>query len=157
MAASHVLLFAFLIGLLVGLRALTPPAATSWAAHYGWLTLRSPLSWLGTAPAAAIFTVLALVELINDKRATTPARTAPPGLIARIVMGAFTGACVATAGGQGLAVGAVVGVVGALAGTYGGYQARTRLVKALGSPDWVVAVLEDIITIGGSLLVVSRF
>jgi hypothetical protein len=31
------------------------------------------------------------------------------------------------------------------------------LVKALGAPDYVIAVLEDLVTIGGSLLVVSRF
>jgi uncharacterized membrane protein len=78
-------------------------------------------------------------------------------LIARIVMGAFTGACVTTAGGQGLVLGALVAVVGALAGTFGGYHARKGLVKALGSPDFAVALIEDLIAIGGSLWVVSRF
>jgi uncharacterized membrane protein len=53
--------------------------------------------------------------------------------------------------------GAVLGIVGTLAGTYGGYQARSRLVKALGTPDFVIALLEDLVTIGGSLWVVSRF
>jgi uncharacterized membrane protein len=47
--------------------------------------------------------------------------------------------------------------MGALAGTYGGYQARTRLVKALGTPDFVIALLEDLVTIAGSLGVVARF
>jgi uncharacterized membrane protein len=64
---------------------------------------------------------------------------------------------VATAGDQGLALGAILGIVGALVGTFGGYQARTRLVKALGTPDYVIAVLEDLVAIGGSLFVVSRF
>jgi len=41
-------------------------------------------------------------------------------------------------------------------GTYGGYQARTRSVKALGVPDVVIAVVEDIVAIGGGLLVLSR-
>ena len=63
----------------------------------------------------------------------------------------------ATAGDQGLALGAILGIVGALVGTFGGYQARTRLVKALGTPDYVIAVLEDLVAIGGSLFVVSRF
>jgi len=157
MTGSYVLLLAFLIGLFNGLRSLTPPAVTAWAAHLGWLKLRSPLSWLGTTPAAVIFTVLAVVELVSDKLPKTPSRTAPPGLIARIVMGGFTGACVATAGGQGLPLGAILGIAGALAGTFGGYQVRTRLVKALGTPDYVIAVLEDLVTIGGSLWVVSRF
>jgi uncharacterized membrane protein len=154
---SYVLLLTFLAGLFTGLRSLTPPAVTAWAGRVGWLKLRSPLSWLGTTPAAIIFTVLAIIELVNDKLPKTPSRTAPPGLIARIVMGAFTGACVATAGDQGLFLGFILGVIGALVGTFGGYQARARLVKALGTLDYVVAVVEDLIAIGGSLWVVSRF
>lgn len=157
MTPSYALLLAFLIGLFAGLRSLTPPAATAWAAHLGWLTLRSPLSWLGTMPAAIIFSVLAIVELVSDKLPKTPSRTAPPGLIARIVTGGLTGACVATAGGEGLVLGVVLGIGGALVGTFGGYQARKRLVKALGSPDYVVAVFEDLVAIGGSLWAVSRF
>jgi uncharacterized membrane protein len=157
MSASYVLLLAFLIGLFSGLRSLTPTAVTAWAARLGWLRLGSGLTWLGTTPAAVIFTVLAIVELVNDKLPKTPSRTAPVGLTARIVTGGFTGACVATAGDQGLALGAILGIVGALVGTFGGYQVRRRLVKALGTPDYVIAVLEDLVTIGGSLLVVSRF
>jgi len=152
-----IFLFTFLAGLFVGLRSLTPPAVTAWAAHLGWLRLPRTLAWIGTAPAVGIFSLLALVELVSDKLPKTPSRTAPPGLIARIVMGALTGACVATAGGEGIVLGAVLGIVGALAGTFGGYQVRTRLVKALGTPDFVVAILEDLVAIGGSLWVVSRF
>jgi uncharacterized membrane protein len=157
MAPTQVLLFAFLIGFFTGLRSLTPLAVTAWAAHLGWLKVPSPLSWISTAPAAIIFTIFALVELVTDKLPKTPSRTAPPGLIARILMGGLTGACVALAGGAGIVLGAVLGMVGALAGTFGGYQARTRLVKALGTPDFVIALVEDLVTIGGSLLVVSRF
>jgi uncharacterized membrane protein len=54
-------------------------------------------------------------------------------------------------------LGGFLGVVGGIAGCFGGYQARTRLTKALGTPDFVVAVLEDLVAIGGSLWVVSRF
>jgi uncharacterized membrane protein len=157
MAPTQVLLFAFLIGFFTGLRSLTPTAVTAWAAHLGWLKVPSPLSWIGTKPAAIVFTLFALVELVSDKLPKTPSRTAPPGLIARILLGALSGACVASAGGEGIVLGAVLGIVGALAGTYGGYQARTRLVKALGTPDFVIALLEDLVTIGGSLWVVSRF
>jgi len=157
MAPTQVLLFAFVIGLLTGFRSLTPTAVTAWAAHAGWLKLPSPLSWCGTTTAAVIFTLLALLELITDKLPKTPSRTAPPGLIARILLGALSGASIASAGGEGIVLGAALGIVGALAGTYGGYQARTRLVKALGTPDFVIALLEDLVAIGGSLWVVSRF
>jgi uncharacterized membrane protein len=39
----------------------------------------------------------------------------------------------------------------------GGYEARTRLVKALRVPDFVIALLEDAIAVGGGLFLVSRF
>jgi uncharacterized membrane protein len=157
MAPTQVLLLAFLIGFFTGLRSLTPTAATAWATHSGWLKVPSPLSWIGTTTAAVISTLLAPVELVTDKLPKTPSRTAPPGLIARILLGALSSASVASAGEEGIVLGAALGIVGALAGTYGGYQARTRLVKALGTPDFVIALLEDLVTLGGSLWVVSRF
>jgi uncharacterized membrane protein len=151
------LLLAFLIGVFTGLRGLTPIAVTSWAAYLGWMKLDGLLGYIGSLPAAAIFTLAALGELVADKLPKTPSRTAPPGLISRTLMGALTGACVASAGGQNAAVGAGLGVAGAMVGTFGGYQARTRLVKALGVPDLYVALAEDLVAIAGSLFVVSRF
>lgn len=154
MTLPTALLLIFLIGLFTGLRSLTPIAITAWAARIGWLKL-GVLTWLRDTPIAIVFTVLAALEIINDKRPTTPARTARPG--ARIVMSGLVGACLATPSGQGLILGAIVAIIGALAGTFGGYQARTRLVRILGTPDYVVAIIEDLIAIGGSFWVVSRF
>ncbi len=112
---------------------------------------------IGSLPSALIFTALAVAELVADKLPSTPSRTAPPGLIARIVTGALTGACVGIAGGQSAIAGALLGAAGGVAGCFGGYQARKRLVKSLGSPDIYVALVEDLIAIGGSLWVVTRF
>ena len=151
-----ILFYALLIGVLTGLRSLTPVAVTAWYAHLGWIKLQSPLAWVGSMASAAIFTVLAIIELVTDKLPKTPSRTAPPGLIARIVLGGLAGACVAMAGGAGAITGAGLGAIGGIAGAFGGYQARTRLVKALHAPDYVVAVLEDLLTICGSLWVLSR-
>ncbi len=81
------LLFAFLIGFFAGLRSLMAPATTAWAVHLGWLKIQRPLSLIGAVPSVGIFTVLAVIELIADKRPQTPSRTSPPGLIARIVTG----------------------------------------------------------------------
>ena len=56
-------LFALLIGIVAGLRAMTAPAAVAWAARLGWLPLAGlPLAWLGGTVAVAIFTVLAALE-----------------------------------------------------------------------------------------------
>ena len=151
------LLFAFLIGFFAGLRSLTPPAATAWAVYLGWLKLQRPLALIGTLPAVIVLTLLALAELVADKLPQTPSRTAPVGLIARLVTGGLAGACVAAGGAGSALLGALLGGVGGLVGGFAGYEARTQLVKALDSSDVVIALLEDLLAIGGSLWVVSRF
>jgi uncharacterized membrane protein len=158
MSASEVWLLAFLLGIVAGLRSVTAPAVLAWAAHHNWLNVHNtPLSFMASTAATVIFVLLAVGELIADQLPSTPSRTAPPGLIARIVTGALCGAGIAAAGTQSLVLGAILGVAGALIGTFGGYQARTRLVKVLKVPDLVIATLEDIVAIGGGLLIVSRF
>jgi len=151
------LLFAFLIGFFAGLRSLTPPAAVAWATHLGWLKLARPLSFVGSLPAVIILSLSAITEVFIDKLPSTPNRTAPLGLIARIVTGGFAGACVSVGGGRSAFVGAGLGVIGGVVGSFAGYHARARLVKSLRQPDFNIALLEDLIAIGGSLLIVSRF
>jgi uncharacterized membrane protein len=151
------LFLVFLIGFFAGLRSLTAPAATAWAARLGWLRLERPLSLIGSIPSVAIFTVLAVVELVGDKLPKTPNRTSPMGMSARIVTGALTGACVAAGGAQGLFLGAILGAAGGVAGAFGGYQARARLVRALGTRDIYIALVEDLVAVAGSLWVVSQF
>jgi uncharacterized membrane protein len=154
----QVLLLAFLIGVVAGLRSLTAPALVSWAAHRSWLNLNNtPLSFMGSTVAVVIFTLLAVVELVADQLPSTPSRTAPPGLIARIVLGGLSGAGLALSGAQSIALGAVLGVAGGIAGAFAGYEVRARLVKAFKVPDLVIALLEDAVAIAGGLFIVSRF
>ena len=158
MNASQVLLLAFLIGVVAGLRSLTAPAVVAWAAHRNWLNLHNtPLSFMGSTAAVVIFTLLAVVELVVDQLPSTPSRTKPPGLIGRIVLGGLSGAAVAVSGAQSIALGAVLGVAGGIAGAFAGYEVRTRLVKALKVPDLVIALSEDAVAIAGGLFIVSRF
>ncbi len=158
MNPSEVLLLAFLIGVVSGLRSLTAPAVVAWAAHRNWLNVQNtPLSFMGSTAALVIFVLLAIVELVADQLPKTPSRLKPPGLIARIVLGGLSGAAVGVAGGQALALGGVLGAAGGIVGAFGGYQARTGLVRALKVPDIVIALLEDAVAIGGGLFLVSRF
>jgi uncharacterized membrane protein len=150
------LAFSFLIGFFAGLRSLTAPAVTAWAAYLGWFRLERPLSLIGAVPAVAILTLLAVVELIADKLPQTPSRTSPPGLIARVVTGGLTGACVMAAAGQGVFLGVVLGALGGIAGCFAGYQTRTRIVQARGTPDIYVAIVEDLVAIAGCLWILSR-
>ena len=112
---------------------------------------------MGSIVAVVVFTVGALVELVFDKLPSTPSRTRGAGLIARIVFGGVTGAAVALSGSQSMALGAFLGAAGGIAGAFGGYQVRTRLVRLLNVPDVVVACLEDALAIGGGLFIVSKF
>jgi uncharacterized membrane protein len=158
MSATEVLLLAFLLGVVTGLRSLTAPAVLAWAAHRNWLELHNaPLAFMASTAAMVIFILLAVGELVADQLPSTPSRTAPPGLIARIVMGGLCGAGIALAGGLSLWLGALLGAVGGVAGAFGGYYVRTGLVKALKVPDLVIATAEDVVAIGGALFIVSRF
>src|SRR6202044_1583868 len=126
-ASVFILVLAFLIGIVAGLRALTAPAAVSWAAHLGLLPLQgTPLAWLGYAFTPYIFTVLALGELFNDKLPKTPSRTVPPQFIARVISGSLVGAAIGAAG-QSLVLGLIAGAIGAVAGTLGGAALRSKL------------------------------
>jgi uncharacterized membrane protein len=146
---------AFLIGVVAGLRSLTAPAVVSWAARLGWLHLEGTwLAFLGSPATPYILTLLAVGELVNDKLPRTPSRKAPAPFIARVVTGALCGAALGAAG-QALIGGLVAGALGAVAGTLGGYEFRARLVGAIGGKDLPVALLEDIIAIGGALWIVS--
>jgi uncharacterized membrane protein len=147
---------AFLIGVVAGLRAMTAPAAVSWAARLGWLHLENTsLAFLGYAATPYIFSACAIGELINDKLPKTPSRKAPPSFVVRIVSGAFCGSALGAA--SGALIGALVaGAAGAVAGTLGGYEFRSRLVKAIGGKDLPIALLEDAIAICSAFLIVSR-
>jgi len=142
-----VLVSAFLIGVVAGLRAMTAPAVLSWAARLGWVHLASTgLAWLGSAIAPWVLTLLAIGELINDKLPKTPSRKAPAPFATRVASGALCGAALGAAAGT-LAAGLAAGAVGAIVGTLGGYEARKRLVMATGGKDLPIALLEDAVAI----------
>ncbi|MGH7459576.1 MAG: DUF4126 family protein [Longimicrobiales bacterium] len=150
-----VLLLAFLIGVLAGLRTFTAPAVTAWAAYLGWIRLEGALSFMGSTPAVALFSLAAIIEYIADKLPKMHDRTVSGGLIARVLSAGLTGACVAAAGVQPALLGAVLGAAGGVTGCFAGFHARTKLVKALRVPDIYVALPEDLIALGGSLLVIT--
>jgi uncharacterized membrane protein len=157
MDTVSVFAIAFAIGVIAGLRSLTAPAVVSWAAYLGWFNVQDTwAAFLGHTASVYIFTALALVELVSDKLPKTPSRKTPAPFTARIVLGAACGAALCAAGRQPSLIGAVLGGLGAVAGTLVGYEARTRSVAALKVPDFVIALIEDAIAVGGGFLLVSR-
>lgn len=147
------IVLAFGIGIVAGLRAMTAPAAVSWAARLGLLHLDgSWLAFLGYKWTPWIFSLAALGELVNDKLPATPSRRVPPQFIVRILSGGFCGAAIGASLGN-LVIGAVAGAVGAVVGTLGGSEVRGRLAKAVGK-DFPIALLEDAVAIVGAIVIV---
>ena len=143
---------ALLIGIVAGLRAMTPLATVAWMAAHGalpvagtWLDI---LGWTYTAP---VLTLLAAVELVTDQLPSTPSRKVPMQFGARLLSGGVAGAAIGLATG-GWVVGLVLGLVGAVIGTLGGAAARARLAAAFGR-DRPAALIEDAVAIGGALIV----
>lgn len=147
-------ILALLIGVIAGLRAMTAPAAVSWAAALGWLPLgESWLAFMGYRFTPWVFTVLALVELVTDQLPSTPSRKVPQQFGARLLSGALCGAAIGVAGGSVIG-GLIAGVIGAVIGTYGGAEMRGRLAAAFGR-DLPAALIEDVVAIVGAWLIVS--
>ena len=147
-----VYLFALLIGIIAGLRAMTAPALVSWAAHLGWLDLSGTwLAFFGNVWTRWILTLFALGELVTDQLPSTPSRTVPVQFGARLVTGALSGAAIGA--GNGAWVGGLfAGIIGAVIGTLGGRAFRGQLAKAFSS-DRPAAFIEDAVAIGGAILI----
>ncbi len=110
-------------------------------------------SWVGNIVTVVIFSLLAVAELVNDKLPKTPPRTATPVFLVRLIIGGFAGAVIGTAWGhKWAALGA--GIIGAVLGTVGGFQARRALVVRNGGHDLPIALLEDAVAVLGAVAIV---
>ncbi|MGC2400853.1 MAG: DUF4126 family protein [Acidobacteriaceae bacterium] len=150
-----VLLYSFLIGGVCGLRSMTGPAVVAWGARLGWLHLDgSLLAFFANKISLIVFSLFAAGELIADKLSFIPARTQAGPLVVRIVFGALCAAALCISAAVSPLAGGVLGALGAIAGTFAGYNYR----RALGSkiPDLLLALIEDVVAVGGGLLLVSR-
>lgn len=130
--SAPLVLRAFAIGTVAGLRSMTAPAAT---------LLAHESMWAGPAAFAAVG------EGIVDKLPIAPARTSPPALVIRVISGALCGAALARHERSAPLLPAALGAIGALAGTFGGYNARRYLTKVRGFPDAPVALVEDALAV----------
>ena len=115
---------AFLIGFAGGLRSATPMATIAHAVNRGRLNLPAPLSRLGAPRVTGVLGLSRAGEWVADKLPITPSRLELRSLVVRASAGAFYGAVVEVANGRPWWRGAILGKLGALAGSYAGYQAR---------------------------------
>jgi uncharacterized membrane protein len=80
-------------------------------------------------------------ELVVDKLPGVPARTAPGGLAARVVLGGASCALLASLGGGPVVCSAAVGSGSAVVGAYGGLAVRRRMAATI--PPLAAALAED--------------
>lgn len=148
------LLLAFLIGVLAGLRTMTAPAAIVWAATLGWIDLSgSWASFMSSMWTAGILTALAFGEYVTDQWPGAPSRKVPIQFATRVVVGALCGAAIGTFSGGGL-IGVGAGLLGAIVGTLGAAAFRARLAASLGR-DPPAAYIEDAVAITGAFVVMT--
>jgi uncharacterized membrane protein len=145
------------IGAIAGLRSMTAPALVAVAINQHRLDAPSgKLGFLKSKKAASILTVLAIGELIADKLPFTPDRTKPAGLATRIASGALAASALCASRRRSITTGAIIGGLGAVAGTFLGYSARQQVNERLHVRDAVPALVEDAIAVGGGALLVAR-
>jgi uncharacterized membrane protein len=134
------LLIAFCLGVVAGLRSMMAPAAVLLSRH--------------VRVAGIVVAILALGELVVDLLPTTPSRTAPGPLVARILSGAFCGWLIASGSAAAHISGVLAGIAGALVGTYGGHAARLRAIRVLGAVP--AALAEDVVAVVLAIFAVTR-
>jgi uncharacterized membrane protein len=132
-------LLALLLGLTGGLRTFAPLFGVRWPYH-DWTTI--------------VAGVLLLAELIGDKIPNVPARTSAGPLLGRAVVSGYAAWAFALPLGAYGVVAIMLGVIGALAGAFIGFQWRTRVAPRLRLPDLAAALAEDVVAVGGALWVV---
>ncbi len=133
-----------LLGVATGCRAMTPICAVCWFAYLRLLPVAHTWAfWTASIVSVIVFTLLALGEYIGDKLPKTPSRLSPGALIPRLAFGGLVGAIIATGLKNSIGIGAVLGVIGAIIGAFGGYNVRHFLVAGKKCRDWPVALLED--------------
>ena len=158
MNTTLVLIAVLGIGFLSGLRAFTPLALISWMAVWGWTPVAgSPFWFIGSDIFAIAISILALLELIGDKLPKTPPRIQLMPLVARFVTGGIAASAVIFSAGRPWFHGLLLGPIGSLVGAFTGYHVRRALVSRLGLPDLVVALVEDFVTVAGTLVLVHNF
>jgi len=141
------MLWILVLGIATGMRTMTGIAVVCWYAWLGMFILHNTRAeWAANLVSVMVFTVLALGEYYGDTLPTTPSRKKLPLVLARVVFGGLVGAIAAKAMGEPGAGGVILGVSGALIGTYGGYSFRMRMAKGFGR-DLPAALTESAVAL----------
>ncbi len=134
------------LGVATGMRSMSALLALSRSTSRKKSWKRTIFSVLASPAASALLPVAAVGELIGDKLPMVPDRTDPLPLAGRLLFGALAGAALFTSEKEPAAVGAAMGVLGTLAGTFAAYRVRKAAGQKLPLPGWLLGVIEDALT-----------
>ena len=144
------------LGFFTGARSMTPIALVCFFAWRKHLWVHDTwAAWASHPVSVTVFGLLAVGELFGDKLPGTPNRTAVFPLVARIAFGGLVGALCATGLHGSAPEGIFFGAVSAFAGTFVTYHIRKHLVEQQGFEDMYVALAEDVVVVGGSVLMLG--
>ena len=155
---NHATLQAIALGAVAGMRAVAAPAVLS---HFlandpAGALYNTRLRYLQRPYVATTLKYLACAELIGDKLPLAPDRIKPMQLGARLLSGAVVGATVAGANEKSKLNGALLGMAGALAASYGFYFLRKVLGQKSGLPDMALGLAEDALAATGGIAVMKQ-
>jgi uncharacterized membrane protein len=145
-----------LLATATGMRTLTAITVICWGAYLGFLPVEgSWASWTAHLWVVIVLTVLALGEYVGDTLPGAPSRKAWPLVAGRLCAGTLVGVAIATVLGQPKAGGVILGVIGALIGTYSGYRVRMFGARLFGR-DLPMGLLESFVALAFCVLAVWR-
>jgi uncharacterized membrane protein len=144
------------LGVLAGMRSMTPPALVSFYLSRNRPSVDSKLIGLLASRRSTIgLALLAAGELSADKFPQTPARTFAPALLGRIGTGALAAAALCAAKGQNRWIGATIGAVATVSATFATYYARLAVNRRL--PNVASGLLEDSLLLGAGWWLLRRW
>ena len=151
----------FAIGVVAGLRIGVPVVWTEWVAYRGLLRENGPVSdlFIGTVSISSVVFVIGveLFEIGVEKFGKAPRRMAFLSILARSFSGAIAAAILAEAAGLSNWLGAGLGIVGAITGTYASDRICKFMVTNAKVPRLLTSFVEDGVAIVLGLLVISYF
>lgn len=143
-----------ILGLVTGIRSLTPLALLSWTSS-GKEEAASTVDQLLKSPASRAMTAIAaLGEIVADKFPAIPSRTNPVVLLGRVIMGGVAGMLLSRRLYQSLVLGIISGATGAVVGSYASTLSRAWLSRTTKTPQQLWGGVEDIVALGLGILAV---
>jgi len=144
------------LGVLAGMRSMTPPTLVSLYLNRNQHLRNGTLTnVLGSGNSLTAFSLLATGEILADKFPQAPNRTFGPAVVGRLGTSALSSAALAEAHGENRTVAAAISAAITGVVTFATFRARMAANQYLPNP--VTGVLEDTLLLGLSAALLRRW